>query len=115
MLDSILEYLRIDYVIFYIILAIATSYLYKAIKQIITRDINFYKKEIYTEESVEKWAIVDGLLKGSTSIVCIVYGVMNLIGIEKVWYVIVVFVVNVVLYIVLYRVVLQRKDSIDQS
>lgn len=115
MLDPILEYLRIDYVIFYIILAIATSYLYKAIKQIITRDLNFYKKDIYTEESVEKWAIIDGLLKASTSVVCIVYGVMNLIGIEKVWYVIVVFAVNVVLYIVLYRVVLQRKDSIDQS
>ncbi len=115
MLDSILEYLRIDYVIFYIILAIATSYLYKAIKQIITRDLNFYKKEIYTEESVEKWALVDGILKASTSVVCIVYGVLNLIGIDKVWYVIVVFAVNVVLYIVLYRVVLQRKDSIDQS
>lgn len=115
MLDPILEYLRIDYVIFYIILAIATSYLYKAIKQIITRDLNFYKKDIYTEESVEKWAIIDGLLKASTSVVCIVYGVMNLIGIEKVWYVIIVFAVNVVLYIVLYRVVLQRKDSIDQS
>ena len=69
MLDPILEYLRIDYVIFYIILAIATSYLYKAIKQIITRDLNFYKKDIYTEESVENWAIIDGLLKASTSVV----------------------------------------------
>ncbi|MBQ7643493.1 MAG: hypothetical protein IJS84_00520 [Spirochaetales bacterium] len=115
MLESILDYLRFDLVIFYIILAIASSYLYKAIKQIIKRDISFYKQEIYTGKSVEKWAIVDGLLKASTSVVCIVYGILNLVGITVVWYVIAVFAFNVVLYIVLYRVVLQRKDSTNQS
>ena len=115
MLESILDYLRFDLVIFYIILAIASSYLYKAIKQIIKRDISFYKQEIYTEESVGKWAIIDGLLKASTSVVCIVYSILNLVGIAAVWYVIAVFVVNVVLYIVLYRVVLKRKDSTNQS
>ena len=115
MLDPILDYLRFDLVIFYIVLAVATSYLYKAVKQIIKRDINFYKKELYTEQSVIKWAVVDGLLKASTSIVCIVYGVLNLIGIDKVWYIIAVFSINVILYLVLYRLVLERKDSADQS
>lgn len=97
--------------IYYIILGLALSYLYRAIKQIATKDISFFKQEIFTDESVEKWAVVDGLLKAIFSITCGVYAGLCLVGIKTFWYVPVCAVCVLILYLVLYRKILIKRED----
>lgn len=103
--------LSFDEIIYYIILGLSLSYLYKAVKQIATKDISFFKQELFTDESVEKWAVIDGLLKCSTALVCLVFGILSLLGIGGIWYVLVVFALNIILYLILYKKTLVRKQS----
>lgn len=101
--------------IYYIILGFSVSYIYRAIKQIVTKDITFYRQEIYTDESVEKWAVRDGLIKAFIASVCAIYGALCLLNIKTFWYVIVCAVADIVLYFVGYKVTLVRKESPDRS
>lgn len=95
--------------IYYVILAVAASYLYKGIKQIVKRDITFYKQEIYTDASVEKWAIVDGLIKTFIAGVCVVYAALCLMGNKAFWYVPVCIVLSLAAYLIGYRKILIKR------
>lgn len=95
--------------IYYVILAVAASYLYKAVKQIVKKDVSFYKQEIYTDKSVEKWAIVDGLIKAFVATVCVVYAALCLVGIKVFWYVPVCIVLSLAAYLIGYRKILVKR------
>ena len=106
-----LEDLEFNEVICYVILFAGASYLYKAINQIFKKDIEFFNKELYTDKSVKNWAVCNGILKLATSFVCILYSFLCMIGITAFWYVAVAFVSNIVLYVILYRKILVKKED----
>lgn len=89
--------------IYYVILGLAISYIYRAIKQIATKDISFYKQELYTDQSVEKWAVIDGILKLAFSGTCGIYAALCLLDIKTFWYVPVCAVCVLVLYLIGYK------------
>lgn len=97
--------------IYYIILGLCISYFYKAIKQIVTKDIDFYRQEIYTDKSVENWAVIDGIIKIGVSAVCGVYAVCCLLGNKNFWYVPICVAVDLVLYLIFYKKTLVKKDQ----
>ena len=96
---------------YFVILGLAIYYLYKAIKQIKDRDLEFFKKEIYTDESIEKWAVVDGILKIGAAVVFGVYGAFGLLEVNLLYVAIAALVVLVVLYFVLYSKTLVKKEE----
>lgn len=102
---------EVSYYLYFVILGLALYYLYKAFKQIKSKDIDFFKKEIYTPESVQKWAMVDGLLKVATAVTFAVYGALGLIEINIIDIAIAVLVVIIVLYFVLYSKILKKKEE----
>lgn len=102
---------ELEYYIYFIILGLGFYYLYKAGRQISKKDFDFFKKEIYTKESIEKWAVVDGLLKVFASLVFVAYGAFGLAGIKIVWAVILLIVVDLVLYFWFYSKVLKKKED----
>ncbi|MBR2281312.1 MAG: hypothetical protein IJ863_01670, partial [Spirochaetales bacterium] len=75
------------------------------------KDIDFFKKEIYTTESVQRWARVDGFLKVATALTFTVYGILGLLEINIIYIAIAVLVVIIVLYFVLYSKTLKRKEE----
>ena len=102
---------EVGYYLYFVILGLAIWYLYKAIRQITTKDVDFFKKDIYTDESVEKWAVVDGLLKLGTALVFAVYGTLGLLEINVIFIAIAALVVMIVLYFVLYPKILVKKEE----
>ena len=102
---------EIGYYLYFVILGLAIYYLYKAIKQIKVRDFEFFNNEIYTDESVEKWAVVDGILKIGAAVVFSVYGAFGLLEINLLYVAIAALVVLVVLYFVLYSKILVKKEE----
>ncbi len=102
---------EVGYYLYFVILGLAIWYLYKAIRQITTKDADFFKKDIYTDESVEKWAVVDGFLKLGTALVFAVYGALGLLEINIIYIAIAALVVMIVLYFVLYPKILVKKEE----
>lgn len=105
------ESYEISYYIYFVVVGIALYYLYKAIKQLKTRDVDFYSKDRYTEESVEKWAVTDGWLKVCAALVFAVYGILGLLEINIIFITIGLLVAILVVYFILYSKVLVRKED----
>lgn len=102
---------EMEYFIYIIILGVGLYNLYKAYNQIRTKDFDFFKKEIYTKESVEKWAVVDGWLKVAASLTLCAYGGFGLAEIKIMWFVIVLLAVILGLYFYLYAKTLVKKKE----
>ena len=102
---------EISYYLNFVILGLAMYYLYKAIRQIISRDVDFFKKEIYTDRSISRWAVVDGILKICAAAVFSLYGGFGLVGVNLIYPAIAALIVIVILYFVLYSRVLVRKEE----
>lgn len=102
---------ELGYYIYFVIVGLALYYLYKAIKQITSKDLDFFAKERYTDKSISKWAVVDGILKLSAALVFAAYGIMGLLGINVLYFAIALLVVILVLYFVLYSKILVKKDD----
>ena len=102
---------ELGYYIYFAVVGLSLFYLYKAIKQITSRDIDFFAKERYTDKSVGKWAIVDGCLKIAASLVFAAYGIFGLLEINLLFIAIGLLVVILVLYFVLYSKILVKKDD----
>ena len=102
---------ELGYYIYFVIVGLALYYLYKSVKQITSKDADFFGKERYTDASISKWAVVDGILKLSAAIVFAAYGIFGLLGINLLYIVIGLLVVILVLYFVLYSKVLKKKDD----
>ena len=102
---------ELGYYIYFVIVGLALYYLYKAIKQITSKDLDFFAKERYTDKSISKWAVVDGILKLSAAMVFAAYGIMGLLGINVLYFAIALLVVILVLYFVLYSKILVKKDD----
>ena len=102
---------EISYYLNFVILGLAVYYLYKAVRQIFSRDVDFFKKEIYTDRSISKWAVVDGILKVCAAAVFSIYGGFGLVGVNLIYPAIAVLVVIVILYFVLYSKILVRKEE----
>ena len=102
---------EVSYYLYFLILGLALYYLYKAIKQIKTKDMDFFKKKIYTDESVQKWAVRDGFLKIGAGLTFGVYGALGLVEINILYITIAVLAVLVVLYFVLYSKTLVKKEE----
>ena len=102
---------EVSYYIYFVIVGIALFYLYKSVRQIKTKNIEFFGKDRYTDESVEKWAVVDGFLKIGAAVAFAVYGGLGLAEINILYITIGVLVIIVVLYFVLYAKTLVKKDE----
>ncbi len=102
---------EISYYLYFVVLGLSIWYLYKAIRQMTTKEMEFFKMEIYTDESVRKWAVVDGFLKIATALTFAAYGALGLAGINMLYVAIAVLVVLVVLYFVLYSKTLKKKED----
>ncbi|MCR5442322.1 MAG: hypothetical protein K6E89_01060 [Sphaerochaetaceae bacterium] len=102
---------EVGYYLYFLVMGLAAYYLYKAIKQIKTKDMDFFKKEIYTDESVEKWAVRDGFLKIGAGLAFGVYGGLGLVGINILYITIGVLAVLVALYFFLYSKTLVKKEE----
>lgn len=105
------ESYELGYYIYFVVVGIAIYYLYKAIKQIKEKDIDFYSKDRYTDASVSRWAVVDGHLKVAAAIVFTAYGVLGLLEINILYITIGLLLVILVLYFVLYSKILVKKDD----
>lgn len=102
---------ELGYYIYFVIVGLAIYYLYKAVKQITSKDIDFFAKERYTDKSISKWAVVDGILKICAALVFAAYGTLGLLGINALYFAIALLVVILVLYFVLYSKTLKKKDD----
>jgi hypothetical protein len=102
---------ELGYYIYFVVVGIAVFYLYKAIKQIKSKDVDFYSKDRYTDASVSKWAVVDGFLKVAAAVVFATYGILGLLEINILYITIALLVVILVAYFVLYSKTLVKKDD----
>ena len=102
---------ELGYYIYFVIVGLAIYYLYKSVKQITSKDADFFGKERYTDASISKWAVVDGILKLSAAIVFAAYGIFGLLGINLLYVTIGLLVVILVLYFVLCSKILKKKDD----
>lgn len=100
-----------EYYINLIILAIGAYYIYKAIRQIIRKEVDMYNNETFTKESLEKWAVVDGWLKVAAGVAICAYAVLALYGIKILWALIVAIVGILALYFVYYKKTLEKKPK----
>ena len=102
---------ELGYYIYFFVVGIAVFYFYKAIKQIVAKDLDFFGKEKYTEDSVSRWAVVDGFLKVAAAVTFTAYGIMGLLEINILYITIGALVVILVLYFILYAKTLIKKDD----
>ncbi len=102
---------EVGYYLYFLVMGLAAYYLYKAIKQIKTKDMDMANTEIYTDESVEKWAVRDGFLKIGAGLAFGVYGGLGLVGINILYITIGVLAVLVALYFFLYSKTLVKKEE----
>ena len=102
---------ELGYYIYFVIVGLSFFYLYKAVKQISSRDLEFFGKERYTDKSISKWAVVDGILKLCAALVFATYGVLGLLEINVLFFAIAFLVVILILYFVLYSKTLVKKDD----
>ena len=102
---------ELEYYINFLILGLGIYYLYKACRQISKKDFDFFKKELYTKESVEKWAVVDGFLKAAAALVFCAYGGLGLANIKIPVIVIILIVILFILYFWLYAKILKKKEE----
>ena len=107
----LLDAYELGYYLYFVILGLAIYYLYKAARQISSKDVDFFKKEMYTPASVEKWAVRDGILKTAAALTFAAYGGLGLVEINILPIAIGVLVVLIVLYFVLYSKTLVKKDD----
>ena len=97
--------------IYFVVIGLSISYAIRAIRQIRTKDYDFFNREIYTPESSSRWAVADGFLKLAFCALCLIYGVLCLIGINAFWYVPAVTAILIALYFILYRRILVKKEN----
>ena len=102
---------ELGYYIYFVVVGIAIFYLYKAIKQIVAKDLDFFGKDKYTDASISRWAVVDGFLKVAAASAFIAYGILGLLEINILYITIGVLVIILILYFVLSAKILIKKDD----
>ena len=102
---------ELGYYIYFFVVGLAIFYLYKAIKQIAAKDLDFFAKSKYTDESISRWAVVDGFLKVAAAVTFATYGILGLLEIDILYITIGVLVVILILYFILYAKILIKKDD----